>query len=734
VGTLTPATFTATAIAGPAAALAKVRGDGQSAPAGTSPAESLVVRVADGFGNGVSGATVNWAVTGGGGSVSAASTTTGPDGQAAIRVTVGTAVGFNTVSASAAGLPAVGFAVSGTAGPVALLEKVSGDNQTGGITAPVADSLVVRVTDQYGNPVSGVTVDWAAAPGNGSVSPASMVSRTNGEARTRWTLGAGLGPQSASATVTSLGPALFGANAVASTFNLTIGGMYITQATQTLSRSVPLIAGRAGYLRVWVVGTEVRDDLAPKVRVRWYQGAALVRTDTLLMPGSQVEIAVAESPLGTSWNLPVPGTLIQPGLEIEVDADPENLVEEINESDNALPASGRLVLDVRSASPLNVTLVPVLQVPNGQTGNVTAGNKDTYLVTTQKIFPLETISSNVHTVYSTNTVLESPGAGWSALLGEINALRVAEASNNHYLGIVHVTYTSGVAGIGYVPGRATLSWDHMPSGDGVSAHELGHNLSRFHSPCGNPSGIDQNYPYPGGVIGVFGMDVATATLMGTGMTDIMGYCNNQWVSDYTYLGVLNHRAANPLVAGGNGPREPALLVWGRIENGALVLEPAFPVTTRPVLPAEPGPYRLDGLDAGGGTLFSLSFSGEEVADLPNQRSFAFAIPAATARMDRLAALRLSDGARSVEVRPTALAAAGVTPPEPTTLRAEAGGRARLRWSAAAYPMALVRDPGTGAVLSFARGGDAVVTARAGDVEVILSDGVRGVSQRMTVAR
>jgi hypothetical protein len=49
-------------------------------------------------------------------------------------------------------------------------------------------------------------------------------------------------------------------------------------------------------------------------------------------------------------------------------------------------------------------------------------------------------------------------------------------------------------------------------------------------------------------------------------------------------------------------------------------------------------------------------------------------------------------------------------------------------------MALVRDPGTGAVLSFARGGDAVVTARAGDVEVILSDGVRGVSQRMTVAR
>ena len=39
-------------------------------------------------------------------------------------------------------------------------------------------------------------------------------------------------------------------------------------------------------------------------------------------------------------------------------------------------------------------------------------------------------------------------------------------------------------------------------------------------------------------------------------------------------------------------------------------------------------------------------------------------------------------------------------------------------------MAMVRDAGTGPILSFARGGSVTVPADGGDIELVTSDGVR----------
>ena len=61
----------------------------------------------------------------------------------------------------------------------------------------------------------------------------------------------------------------------------------------------------------------------------------------------------------------------------------------------------------------------------------------------------------------------------------------------------------------------------------------------------------------------------------------------------------------------------------------------------------------------------------------------------------------------------------------------------MRWNAARHPVVMVRDPRTGAVLSFARGGDAEVRTPGdapGSVDVLLSDRVRSVSRRVTVER
>jgi len=63
------ATFTATAIAGPAATVVAVSGQEQTAQVSTEVAIPPEVRVVDQFGNGVQGEMVEWQVVGGGGSI-----------------------------------------------------------------------------------------------------------------------------------------------------------------------------------------------------------------------------------------------------------------------------------------------------------------------------------------------------------------------------------------------------------------------------------------------------------------------------------------------------------------------------------------------------------------------------------------------------------------------------------------------------------------------------------------
>ena len=67
----------------------------------------------------------------------------------------------------------------------------------------LTDSLLVKITDRYGNAVSGSVVGWAPT-GGGSVSPVSSTTGTAGTAATRRTLGAAAGPQGATATAAGL--------------------------------------------------------------------------------------------------------------------------------------------------------------------------------------------------------------------------------------------------------------------------------------------------------------------------------------------------------------------------------------------------------------------------------------------------------------------------------------------------------------------------------------------------
>jgi hypothetical protein len=161
--------------------------------------------VTDASGTGVSGLAVTFAVASGGGTLAGANATTDAGGNASVASwTLGQTAGNNSVTATIAGSPpkSVTFAATGIPGPPALLEKTAGDNQAArkGQAVPVAPA--VRVSDQYRNAISGVSVTFAVAVGGGSVTGEAQTTTSTGAATVGgWTLGA-IGANMLTATVT----------------------------------------------------------------------------------------------------------------------------------------------------------------------------------------------------------------------------------------------------------------------------------------------------------------------------------------------------------------------------------------------------------------------------------------------------------------------------------------------------------------------------------------------------
>lgn len=525
------------------------------------------------------------------------------------------------------------------------------------------------------------------------------------------------------------------------TLNLAVDGAYIVQSVQRYSGTVPLVADRSAFLRVFVRANET-NVATPKVRVRFYRGGEVISTSLMNATSMSVGMTVNEGRATESWGVLIPETLIRPGTSYLVDVDPESTVREVNETDNQYPVSGiPLAMDVRSVPLAEIRFVPIATTVNGLVGDVTNARIATLLAPTLKMFPLATYSADVRAIFNTSAPLlnrnDSNGA-WVQIINEINTLRVAEAAapHRHYVGILRVPYPSGIAGLGFVPGRTTLSWDGA-SAPFTIAHELGHNWGRNHAPCGSPPGVDRGYPYQDASIGVYGFDLVTNAIQDLDLRDIMSYCRPEWVSDYTYEAVLNNRASvafSSSVAASVGFSTPAakqtsLIVWGRIEGTKLVLEPAFVADTRPDLPPGGGRYRVEGVDQSGGAVFSISFNGERIEDAATEngevRVFAFAVPMSEASAARIASLRLAGDGREVRVN-----AMGGAPAANVTATAAGGDKVRLEWNSAQYPMLVVRDAVTREILAFARGGSSTVRTQRRALEVTATDRVR--SSRMTV--
>ncbi|MEO5826344.1 MAG: hypothetical protein ABIR59_10685 [Gemmatimonadales bacterium] len=189
-----------------------VDGGSQTASAGQTLARLPAVRISDRDGRPVAGVAVKFSGSVGAGQLGGAASVTGSDGVAMLASwTVGTRMGVYTLNATAnlAGGPQVAsFQVTVLAGPPVAINRPVSAPPTVRAGEPVAPPIVLRVADQYNNPVGGVQFSvstTASSLGGGSL-------RTTGSDGTisisDWIGGVAVGAATITITPVNAAPAL----------------------------------------------------------------------------------------------------------------------------------------------------------------------------------------------------------------------------------------------------------------------------------------------------------------------------------------------------------------------------------------------------------------------------------------------------------------------------------------------------------------------------------------------
>ena len=201
------ATFTEQDNVGPVATMSVVSGSKQIGTVGTTLPLPIIVKAKDAAGNSVPGASVSFA-DGSTGTFAPNPAITDINGQATSSYTLPTVAKSLTVTA-AVGSVSVKCSEQSVPGAATALNIVQGNNQSAHVNTKLAKSLIVSVTDPYGNGISGLTVPFTDNGAGGTFSTTVPVTNTSGQATVTYTTPGQTGTVTITATYSTLTPAVF---------------------------------------------------------------------------------------------------------------------------------------------------------------------------------------------------------------------------------------------------------------------------------------------------------------------------------------------------------------------------------------------------------------------------------------------------------------------------------------------------------------------------------------------
>jgi hypothetical protein len=501
--------------------------------------------------------------------------------------------------------------------------------------------------------------------------------------------------------------------------DLAITGLEVTQSTQTSGNSLSLVAGRPTVVRVYAVS----DQEVPVSNVTVSlsasrNGVSLPGSPIRVLPKSVGRISTRDS-YTSSFNALLPQAWLSGGVTIMATLDPDNAVAEVSEANN----TARATLTFHAVPELDVKIIPIryTHTPSGRT--YAAPTRDTVSDWVMRSYPISSVRVTFHAPVDFSGNLSSTRE-WERLLDLVTNLKSSSAPYNQvYYALVPTEsgndrwFNGGVAGIGWVGLRAAVSLDFGVGQEDktgrIAAHELGHNLGRYHAPCGTTGDPRQPFPHANASLGadVYGLDIASGRVWSPrapdSAKDVMSYCTPQWISDYTYNALYEKLRASSayetLAASGH-----QLLVRARIEpDGTAELLPVYSVNGTDTTPVSVGEYAVELLDDRGALIArhpvdAVAVEEPYILDIEGATNEAYAehehgtsqsyrihavIPAPGAQV---AAVRLvHSGAVLGEQRLDSAAARVEKSSAPPSVTSEEDGAVVLRWSPVDAP-ALVR--------------------------------------------
>ena len=517
----------------------------------------------------------------------------------------------------------------------------------------------------------------------------------------------------------------------------TVGGVEFAQVMSQgpSDTRLRLVTGKETWVRAFVVSMQSNVP-APAVRLTGYNGAAIL--GTVPMAGPATLPVVSGSVPDTiryseaqSFNVELPAAWVRTGLSVRIEVDPMQQL--------GPPVVVDATPGVGSATRIEIVLVPLVSGGFAPTMPTAADVLDE--ITRRFPIPRASIAVSTRAAYTLTSVTDGldTQTEWSNALVELAQLRSMEVGGNttrFYFGVVRRS-GGGVAGIGYVPGRSAIGWDSAAQWARTMSHEIGHNLSRPHAPCGGVANPDPNYPYAGGVLGATPlMDSVPAAIdivSPLGLTDVMGYCGGTWFSDYNFREMQRYMEGQPgLIANQVAlalEEDDLLLVSGTLGAEGVAFAP---VQALRGIPSEGGGDYTLRLVMRDGRVIEHAIRADQVDHAePPERQFAVTVrdPGPLSRVEVLQA-----GVR-IAPRVSGLASAQrATAADIDRLRSvdwsEAGGLLRVQWDVAAASQLAATHVigGVRTVLGMHRAGGAAEfdtggLAAGGRFEFALSDGL-----------
>lgn len=483
---------------------------------------------------------------------------------------------------------------------------------------------------------------------------------------------------------------------------LVADGLEVTQAIQDLNNSVRLVAHKRTFVRF-----HVRSDNGSHLttaRLRVEQGPNLAVLDPI-NPGGQ--IIVREEPnrgvRDHSFLFELPTIYSQGEVALTAEVNPD---EDLPETDYENNTAGPLNVTFEEVPPLNLVFTRIgYELGGADYWPAIHPHRTNMLAWLRKAYPLHELQVKLRIHHMGGAAVNGVGVltdpDCVKVNNWLNARRLADVAANwaepnaHYYGMVSAAggFMRGCAST--IPGQVASGpagaptpgwhwWDTDGSyGDWYGGHELGHAYGREHAMfCGAAAGVA--YPYPHGRISpaltgdtaLFGFDSDALSIYGSAWRDMMTYCTNIWISDFTYEGLMdyfqNNLALHPI---GRRPSNQGdqLLLSGYVdpESGELELTHTVVLPEANAVPSVPGDYEIVLRDAGGNELARHPFTPLIYESGP--------APGATGETSTVAVNELvpfAGGTEQVDVEgPSGLLAqvtAGANPPDVTLLSPNGG--------------------------------------------------------------